>query len=880
MLASDSSVEELMASPQADEREGFLLREDAEADDLDPWLGQILGPFQLEKMLGRGGMGVVYLARRISGGFNQSVAIKLIARHLSTGPAVRQFNLERDALARLEHKNIARLLDAGVTAEGTPFVAMEYIEGQRLDEVCDDPSVSLEEKLRLIVQLCDAVTYVHRNLILHRDLKPGNVMVTDEGLVKLLDFGTVKLLGPAADTNSEMTQLGMRPMTLRYASPEHIEGKVISTSADVYSLGMILYRVVAGRLPEAVSGLSVEEYVRQLRDAPIRPPSEVRNSAKQPMDKDLDAIVMKAIRFEPEKRYGSGDELAADILRCLQQRPVAARRGTWRYRAATYYRRNRWPVLTAAAVSVVLAAGLVLMRQQAGAARKEQQRAEAGIERERGLAHFLFKDYFDQLKLIPGSTDAQRTAVAEALSYLDRLSIIANSEGLRLDTAEAYRRLALLQGDPYEQNLGDPHGALKSLEKAQAIAASLNPATRSSPAVLSVLALVERTRSEVVYGLGQTQDAVAAMRSAVGIYDEIVANPAATVAQLQYASNAYNGLADELGQPESSSLGDTAGALSAYRHDIELSERALKIDPASVLSRQSIALAHDKIGQLLVSTDPMAAIEAFRRSLADRDMVALSVRNAFRSRRGKAVNLMDLGDALTAARDYKPAQSAFDEARATLEAFVAADPKDVRAKHDVAVVLTQQAAACIDQLNPNLAAPDASAMRANQRQAIDLLQRSVDILEHIAAADTSPLPWRVLLAYNKVMLGSLKFSTHQDPGGKLAAEGLVELRKFGTLANLSIEELTWVTEGEISAQPARLRDAALSVKYAERLTTLDHRSNPETLLLLAQAYRSVGDFRKANDVARQGLAMLAPIDARQRVPRTRKLLEIETHSAP
>jgi hypothetical protein len=879
MLESDSSVEKLLASSPAIEREGLLRRESVEADDSDPWIGRVLGPFQLEIMLGRGGMGVVYLARRISGGFKQSVAIKLIARHLSTGPAVHQFNLERDALARLEHKNIARLLDAGVTTEGIPYVAMEYIEGRRLDEVCDDPSVSLEEKLQLVVQLCDAVAYVHRNLILHRDLKPGNVMVTNEGLVKLLDFGTLKLLGPAADITSEMTQAGMRPMTLRYASPEHIEGKNISTSADVYSLGMTLYRVVAGRLPEPVSSLSLDEHVRHLRDTPMCLPSELRNGAKHSMDRDLDAIVMKAIRFEPEKRYGSGDALSADILLCLQQRPVGARRGTLRYRAAKFYRRNRWPVLAAVAVSVVLVVGLVLIRHEADRAHKEQQRAEMGIEQERSLAYFLFKDYFEQLKDIPGSTDAQRTAMAEALSYLDRLSMIADSESLRLDTAEAYRRLALLQGDPYEQNLGDPSGALKSLEKAQALANSLNPTNQSSPAILSVLALVARTRSEIVYGLGQTQDAVAAMRSAVSIYDVIVANPKATEAQLQFASNAYNGLADELGQPESSSLGDTAGALSAYRRDIELSERALKIDPASVLSRQSIALAHDKIGQLLMSTDPRAAIEAFQRSLADRDALSPSSRNAFRSIRGKAVNLMDLGDALTAARDYKEAQSSFEEARTTFEAFVAADPKDVRGKHDLAVVLTEQASAYVDQLNPNLASSDRTALKINERQAINLFQRSVDILEHIAATDTSPLPWRVLLAYNKVMLGSLEFRTHQDAAGRLTAEGLADLRRFGAVSKVSIEELTWITKGGLSAEPARLRDPALTMEYAERLTALDHRSNPDTLLLLVQAHKSIGDVRGANEVAMHGLALLAPMGTGQKIPRTRKLLEIETRSA-
>ena len=221
MLAADSSVEKLLAShdSSASHAGAVLMRPTGTRERTNTWLGRVLGPFEVERELGRGGMGVVYLGRRISGGFTQQVAIKMVSRQLHSAPAMSQFILERDTLARLEHKNIARLLDAGVTNEGTPYVVMEYIEGRQLDQVCDDPALSLQDKLRLMLQLCEAVAYVHRNLILHRDLKPSNVMVNSEGTVKLLDFGTLKLLGPAAELSSEMTQAGMRPMTLRLRQP-------------------------------------------------------------------------------------------------------------------------------------------------------------------------------------------------------------------------------------------------------------------------------------------------------------------------------------------------------------------------------------------------------------------------------------------------------------------------------------------------------------------------------------------------------------------------------------------------------------------------------------------------------------------------------------
>src|SRR5271168_3711659 len=253
LLEADSAVEDLL-STGAPGDDGRFLKRDKDAGDRgaeqDPWLGRVLGAFRLDRLIGRGGMGVVYQGERIAGGFTQTVAVKLMGQHLRSSPAVNQFLLERETLAHLEHANIARLLDGGVTSEGFPYVVMEYVEGERLDAACDDPASSIEQTIRWMQQLCYAVAYVHRNLILHRDLKPGNVMVTgsephaerDARQVKLLDFGTLKRIGPEGDTDSAMTQAGMRPVTLRYACPEHIEGAKVSTAADVYSLGMILYR--------------------------------------------------------------------------------------------------------------------------------------------------------------------------------------------------------------------------------------------------------------------------------------------------------------------------------------------------------------------------------------------------------------------------------------------------------------------------------------------------------------------------------------------------------------------------------------------------------------------------------------------------------------
>ena len=264
LLRSDSDVAEKVEAQRTPASDPNQPPGDAEPDSEalpfrtspDSWLNRRLGHYIVQQELGRGGMGVVYLGRRTTPGPHQQAAIKVVRRNLQESPALNHFLLERDALARLEHPNIARLLDGGVTPQGIPWLALEYVEGQRLDHhvevLAQAGELTVQTIVGLILQLCAAVGYVHRNLILHRDLKPGNVMVTLDGArghtVKLLDFGTLKIL--ANDEASAMTQAGMRPVTLRFASPEHVLGQRVSTASDVYSLGIILYRLIAGRFPE------------------------------------------------------------------------------------------------------------------------------------------------------------------------------------------------------------------------------------------------------------------------------------------------------------------------------------------------------------------------------------------------------------------------------------------------------------------------------------------------------------------------------------------------------------------------------------------------------------------------------------------------------
>ncbi|HET9480691.1 MAG TPA: serine/threonine-protein kinase, partial [Candidatus Polarisedimenticolia bacterium] len=330
--------------------------------------GTRIGAWRIEREIGRGGMGTVYLASRADEQFQRTIALKLV-RGAVTPETLRRFLDERRILASLDHPNIARLLDGGATPDGLPYFVMEHVEGLPIDRFCDERTLAVKDRLRLFLQVCDAVQYAHARLVVHRDLKPGNVLVSRDAAVKLLDFGIAKLLAPDP-ASGEPLQTGVSAlrMTPEYASPEQVRGATVTTAADVYSLGVMLYELLSGRRPHEVTGMTPAAIERTLsEDEPIRPSA----AAPGPRDAkaltgDLDSIVMKALRKEPEQRYGSVEQLAEDIRRHLDGLPVRARRGTWRYRGLKFVRRNRWALAGAALLLAVVlgSAGALIVQSR------------------------------------------------------------------------------------------------------------------------------------------------------------------------------------------------------------------------------------------------------------------------------------------------------------------------------------------------------------------------------------------------------------------------------------------------------------------------------------------------------------------------------------
>lgn len=371
----------------------------AAAESSDP-AGRIIGPYRLVRSLGQGGMGEVFLAERADDQFRQQVAIKLVRRGLLSRHVQGRLRQERQILASLDHPNIARLYDGGTTDDGTPYIVMEYIDGEPLDIYCDRRQLSVEQRLRLFITVCSAVHRAHQGLVVHRDLKPSNILVTADGVPKLLDFGIAKMLDDRELMHTlAVTQEDIRVMTPDHASPEQISGELISTASDIYVLGVLLYEMLCGYKPFVLRGKRLAELERAICEDMPPTPSEVIAAAERQKDSgivqvaaqrsvsvpklrrqlsgDLDNIVTMAMRKEPERRYSSAAQMAGDVDRYLQGLPVLARPDSWSYRAEKFVRRHSIGVALSAALVAMLIGFTATVYLQSLRIKEERDLAEA-----------------------------------------------------------------------------------------------------------------------------------------------------------------------------------------------------------------------------------------------------------------------------------------------------------------------------------------------------------------------------------------------------------------------------------------------------------------------------------------------------------------------
>jgi serine/threonine-protein kinase len=603
LLAAHALAERLLPSPARPERLAMV------------------GPYRLVRELGRGGMGVVHLAERVDGVFRRRVAVKLLRAGHGDEELIARLVAERQILASLDHPNIARLLDGGLAEGGRPYLVMEYIDGVPLNAYCDEHGLGLEERLRLFCTVARAVHYAHGRLVVHRDLKPTNVLVNPDGTVKLLDFGIAKILDPGAVDLAHPapeTRTGLLLMTPAYASPEQFRGEPATTVNDVWSLGVMLYELLTGRRPFALEGLSLAECGRVISETDPLPPSAVARDSRfrRRLRGDLDRIVLTALRKEPARRYGSADQLADDIDRFLAGQPVAARGDSATYRARKFVRRHRLAV-GAAALAVVLpvAYGVSATVQER---RVRLALAEVTVEAQRAeRINQLLLSLFE-----PGRPASATEDSAARAALMNRLGEAADGVRHPGERAEMLRALGVVH-----HRLGDFDRAAGLLEEAVALQRTVHGSRHL--AVGGLLAeLGDAYRMQ-----GRFEEAERALREALGIERSLLGRDHPRIAR------DLNDLALVLRD-----AGDYAAAEPLAREALALRRRLLgEDDPAVAASLNDLAALLRRRGAYREALPLYEEALAIRRRAypGDHWLVAETINNV-------GIQLRALGDLATA----------------------------------------------------------------------------------------------------------------------------------------------------------------------------------------------------------------------------------------
>jgi serine/threonine protein kinase/tetratricopeptide (TPR) repeat protein len=726
-------------------------------------VGRQLGPYRLGRAIGRGGMGAVYLGERADGQYQKQVAIKLVRDGFGGEALRRRFHLERQILAALDHPNIAKLLDGGTTADGLPYLVMDYVEGLPIDAYCDAHRLSIAERLTLFRAVCAAVQYAHRNLVVHRDLKPSNILVTAEGVPKLLDFGIAKLLQPELPSPSaSLTLLGLQALTPEYASPEQVRGEPITTASDVYSLGVVLYELLTGHRPYRLKSRLPHEMARVIcEEEPQRPSiavgrveevagadgthritpesvSQTREGSPERLRRrlagDLDNIVLMALRKEPHQRYASVEQLAEDLRRHLEGLPVLARPQTLGYRGGKFMARHKTGVMAAALIGLTLVGGILATRQQARRAEAERARAERRFNDVRQLANAFMFEFHDAIEKLPGSTPARQLVVNRALEYLDSLAQEAgDSPALQRELAAAYTKVGNVQWQRYYANLGDTAGALASHRKALAIREAVAAKDPAHTATQRDLAYSHVLVGDALAATGDLAGAVASYRRSLAVRQALAAASPGDARLQHELAVSHQRLGDTLGNPRFPNLGDTAGAVEHYGAMLAIFQALADAEPTSAPLRHSVSIGHEKIGDVMTAlAGPARALESYREALAIREALAAAEPTNAQLRRDLAVSHRKVGLALAATGDHTGALESLRQARAIREALAAADPTNAAARRDLARIHAD-----IGQV---------LAAAGDVASALESYQQSLAVYEALAAADPTNNDLRLDLA--------------------------------------------------------------------------------------------------------------------------------------
>ncbi len=670
----------------------------------DPLVGQSLGPWLLVQVLGAGGMGVVYKAERADDSFTRHAAVKVIGHGADAADVVERFRRERQTLADLDHRNIARLLDGGSTPSGQPYFVMEYVDGLRLDTYCDQRRLGIKDRLELFGRVCNGVRYAHENLVVHRDIKPDNVLVTSDGTPKLLDFGVARLVSrhTVADDPSGLAATWI--ITPDFSSPEQLAGRTAGTAGDVYSLGVVLFVLLTGERPYTLHGVPPRELGQAVAKVEIplasavaerNPGADQRAAVRgttpamlaRTLRGDLDAIVSRALDRDVTRRYSSVADLLADIQAHHHRRPVSARPPSAGYVAGLFITRHLKALAALAVVVAVVLAGVAAVLWQARIAATERERAERRFNEVRQMANTFMFDVNDTMANVPGTMPTRQLIVSTTIAYLDNLAReAAGDASLQQELARAWARVGDVQGNPTTANMGDTAGAMRSYQRAIDLAESARSAAPDSLDAERALAIAHRGMADVLAWSGDKARALAESEASTGLYETIAAHPSSRFEDRVEAAVAAVKLGDLLGNPNLPNLNRRDAAAAKFTAALDRLRTLNASTPGDLRVERFIGLTLERLGTLHEADQRWldaehAYRESFerRRALAEREPAHRNIQ------RDLAIAFEKLGKIERATRGPGAGIANLRGALAQFERLATADPADVNAARSVAV---------------------------------------------------------------------------------------------------------------------------------------------------------------------------------------------------
>ncbi len=800
------------------------------------------GVWQTTRLLARGGMGEVWLAHRADGEHEQVAALKILSPYLAAPDSVDRFRRERQLLARLEHPNIARLLDGGVGRGGEPFLVMEYVEGVRLDRYCDEQRLPIPARLRLFVKICAAVNAAHQHFVVHRDLKPSNILVTKEGEPKLLDFGIAKVMD--SETGRERTATINQFLTPTYASPEVLRGEPAAAASDVYSLGVLLYELLTGNRPFGTSdALPAAEWKRALRDtAPARPWQVNESTAaqrsttaarlRQTIEGDLTTILDKALRHEPGQRYQSAERLAEDLSLYLANRPILARPQTLRYRATKFVARHRWPVGIAAVMLLGIALGVA-------STIAEKRVAERRFGEVRQLAHYVLFDLYDDVGNLSGSAKVRAEMARRATEYLNTLAREAqNNRSLRLELADGYLRLGDIQGNMFRTNLGDTRAALATYQRGIDL---LSPLANDRDAV-RLRTLIDLHRAQATDANSATRGDFDRLRSAVERFEKLAGNPPRVEDDYQLGQ-AYT-LLGALEQQHGGWVSLSAVGMSEFDRAEAHLRRAVTSPRSQPDYAYALAELLDRRAQSYASLDPERSIAYDRQAIEVLTRVREPERNygSFRILQARVHSNLTFTYG-----QVNQLATALEHAGAAEQIYlplVAASPEDRNVRYRLVVL--RRVAGIVEGYA--------------RRWAEAAEEFSKGIADYDILLETGPnAQYRGYQAELRMRLGDVLWeSGRKREAEAAAAAGLVEFRELANASGATFGVLRQAAHYLLLTEVTALRNPQEALALAERSRGIA--SDPFQLHeLLAAAYAENRRYREAAEYERKVLSELPPV---------------------